>query len=176
MASLRQWIEGDQLGTDLGKIVRDINGDGQVELVIPTTLISYSNGSTITWPTVYRLEKGKYVEASRDFSGFYEDEVIPKLQERINQYQAKPGVGTLDAVAGLTMVQDKILRVLGRDPAAGLQQAYEWMSSDDPMLLQDAAATFQSIGGHEREMRAAQEAQMRAEAREHARASSAGKS
>jgi hypothetical protein len=50
------------------------------------------------------------------------------------------------------------------------------MNSDDPILLQDAAATFQSIGGHEREMRAAQEAQIRAEAREHARVSSGGKS
>jgi hypothetical protein len=175
-ASLRQWIEGDQLGTDLGKIVRDIDGDGEIELVIPTTLVSYGTGATITWPAVYRLEKGKYVEASRDFPGFYEDEVMPKLQERINQYQGKPGVGTPDAVAGLTMVQDKILRVLGRDPTAGLQRVYEWMNSDDPILLQDAAATFQSVGGHEREMRAASDAQIRAEAREHAHASAGGKS
>jgi hypothetical protein len=50
------------------------------------------------------------------------------------------------------------------------------MNSDDPILLQDAAATFQSVGGHEREMRAASDAQIRAEAREHAHASAGGKS
>jgi hypothetical protein len=56
------------------------------------------------------------------------------------------------------MERDKILRVLGRDPAAGLRQAYQWMNSDDPQVLQCAIATFADIGGHERELRAANQA------------------
>jgi len=66
------------------------------------------------------------------------------------------------------MERDKILRTLGRDPTAGLQQAYQWMNSDDPRLLQAAGATFQDIGGHEQEKHAASEAWMRALDREKA--------
>ncbi len=36
-------------------------------------------------------------------------------------------------LAALTMCRDKILRVLGRDPNAGLAQAHEWMTSADPV-------------------------------------------
>jgi hypothetical protein len=45
--------------------------------------------------------------------------------------------------------------MLGRNPTAGLQQAYQWMSTDDPYLLLDAAETFKDIGGHQREANAA---------------------
>ncbi len=60
------------------------------------------------------------------------------------------------------MVRDKILRALGRNPTAGLQQAYEWMHSDDPDLLQDAAVTFKEIGGHDKELSAASASYTRA--------------
>lgn len=60
------------------------------------------------------------------------------------------------------MERDKILRVLGRDPTAGLNQAYQWLNSDDPYLLQDAEVTFKEVGGHEAEMRTAQAKRTRA--------------
>jgi hypothetical protein len=47
------------------------------------------------------------------------------------------------------MARDKILRVFGRDPIAGLAQAREWMASSDPVLVDDAKAVFEDIGGHE---------------------------
>jgi hypothetical protein len=50
---------------------------------------------------------------------------------------------------------DKILRVIGRYPEAGLPQAREWMNSSDPALVQDAATVFTDIGGHEADLRAA---------------------
>jgi hypothetical protein len=69
---LIQWIEGDQIPSDLGKVVRDLNGDGKDEFIIPITLVSYTTASTITWPAVYRLANGKYVEDSSDFADYYD--------------------------------------------------------------------------------------------------------
>ena len=60
------------------------------------------------------------------------------------------------------MQRDKILRVLGRNPNAGLGQAREWVKSDDPELMQDAAEAFKDIGGHQQEYRAAESALDRA--------------
>jgi len=167
---VQQWIEGDGIGTDISKAVKDLNGDGKHELIIPKLLISYSTAETFTWPAIYRLANGKYVEASRDFPAFYDKEVLPGLEKQIGEAQTKTAAGLQpqEIMAVLTIERDKILRTLGRDPTAGLQQAYQWMNSDDPRLLQAAGATFQDIGGHEQEKHAASEAWMRALDREKA--------
>ena len=135
---------------DLSAAVRDLNGDGKDELIVQKLLIQYDCASTVVWPAVYRLENGKYVEVSRDFPEYYDNEVLPVLERRIGKYRAEGETGQLAAEA--EMMRDKILRVLGRDPAAGLRQAREWMSSDDPDLLRDAGITFQQIGGHQKEL------------------------
>ena len=147
---------------DLHKVIRDLNGDGKDELIIPTVLVQYSTAGTFTWPVVYRLENRKYVEASRDFPGFYDDQVLPSLEKQIGDYQSKQEPGNQEMAAALIFERDKILRMLGRNPTAGLQQAYHWMNTDDPYLLQNAAATFKEIGGHQAELRAAAEARDRA--------------
>ncbi len=154
-----QEIKGWEL-RDLKKVVRDLNRNGQKELIVPTLLISYSTAETFTWPAVYRLKKGKYVEASRDFSTYYDDEVLPQIDREISGSSAKtiPGLDEPETQAVATLERDQILRVTGRNPTAGLQQAYQWMNSEDPKLLQDAAATFQSIPGHEHEARSASDA------------------
>ena len=156
---------------NLGKVIQDLDGDGKDELIIPTMLAEFSADDGISWPMVYRLNKGQYVEASRDFPDFYEKEVLPGLDEQIAKLQGGSAVEshnkTMRAVL-LKMERNKILRAIGRDPTAGLQDAREWMKSDDPEVLQAAGATFQSIGGHEDEMHAAIEAQQRALQRERA--------
>src|SRR6266481_5756990 len=68
---------------NLRTVIRDLNGDGKNELVIPTELVSHSSAEAAIWPAVYRLEKGKYMEASGDFPSFYKDEVLPKLKDKI---------------------------------------------------------------------------------------------
>ena len=142
---------------DLQDVIRDLNRNGQDEFIIPTVLESFSTADTITWPAVYRLEKGKYVEASRDFSGYYDSDVLPHLDREIQSLQSEKSAGSApqEELAAPIMVRNKILRVLGREPTAGLQQAYEWMKTDDPKLLLDAAATLKDIGGHDEELSAA---------------------
>lgn len=156
---LQQWIRGDGIGSDIAKIVRDVNSDGKAELIIPARLLSYSTAETYAWPSVYKLEDGKYVESSRDFPDFYDNEILPRLQKQIDY--SGGGASGIPVV----MERDKILRVLGRDPSAGLEQARQWMTSNDPRVLQAAAATFQDIGGHDKELRTATDAWKRASVR-----------
>jgi hypothetical protein len=137
----------------LEKIIVDIDGNGKDELIIPTHLISYSTADTYSWPAVYRLKNGEYVEDSRDFAAYYDGKVLPGLNKQISDLEAKDTTksSSQEKIAELEMERDKILRVIGREPTAGLQQAYQWMNSSDPKLLHDAAATFQDIGGHKSE-------------------------
>jgi hypothetical protein len=157
----------------------DLNRDGKEELVLLEFLDSGVDDRRFvpnaTWPTVYRLRGGQYVEASHEFSDYYENEFLPKLDKEISQAlrdirdvaarKAKPppGIGPNDDSwqtptrrwGALIMSRDKILRFLGRDPTAGLAQAREWMASPDPVLVDNARIVFHDIGGHEDEVRAA---------------------
>lgn len=145
-----QEIRGWQL-EKLGGVVRDLDGDGKNELIIPSQLASDTYrgaGAVPVWPAVYRLENGHYVEASRDFPDFYDNEILPELEKQISKARAG------QTRAWLIMERDKILRMLGRNPTAGLQEAYQWIHSDDPEVRQDAAVVFGDLGGHEHELRA----------------------
>ena len=153
---------------ELSKTMRDLNGDGKKELVLSQNVVENEGDLKFLWPVVYRLENGKYVEASRDFPKFYDEEVLPTLDKEIAEDQ-RPDTNDPENLAGLLMERFKILRVLGRDPTAGLKEAYGWMKSNDPDLLQDAAVTFSEIDGYEADARAADEARSRARCRENPR-------
>ncbi len=164
----------------LKAMIHDLNGDGVDELIVPAAVGQEGawtpTASEPLWPAIYRPVNGKYiekmrdfpntsrtksievstryVEASRDFSNYYDTKFLPVLDQTIAMLRQKAaqGDGNPGALARFTIVKDKILRVLGRDPTAGLNQAYQWMNSDDPEVLQCALATFYDIGGHEKEV------------------------
>jgi hypothetical protein len=142
-------------GGDLKDTIRDLNGDGKKELIL-NAYVDGANYEGITpepvWPQVYRLENGKYVEASRDFPNFYDNEVLPDLDKEIIKEQ---GDGDQETAATRIMGKDKILRVLGRNPVAGVDHAREWMNSDNMHVVLDAVRTFRDIGGHEEDVHAA---------------------
>jgi hypothetical protein len=143
-----------------------VNGDGVPE-VISLASLSHDPPPQRTrfipggvWPQVYRLRDGKYVEASRDFPGLYDKTVFPLINKAIAKAPEEQSPARY--LAALTMCRDKILRVLGRDPNAGLAKAREWMSSPDPVLVDDARVVFIDIGGHDDEANAAKLATERA--------------
>lgn len=179
-----QELEGWSSPGGLKTMLQDLNGDGVNELVIPTDIRLGVTWIPVTaapvWPAVYRPKAGKwvepvcglpgvrpephsvalstkYVEASRDFPNYYDTQVLPKLDQTISMLQQKAAQGDENpgALAHFVVVRDKILRVLGRDPTAGLSQAYQWMNSDDPGVLQCAIVTFKDIAGHEQDAKAA---------------------
>jgi hypothetical protein len=71
---------------DLQDTIRDLNGDGKKELILHAYVGSATDwgaSPSPTYPQVYRLEDGKYVEASRDFPNFYDDDVLPEVGKEI---------------------------------------------------------------------------------------------
>jgi hypothetical protein len=110
---LVQNIEG---WADLNTAIRDLNGDGKDELIVQKPLVEYNCASIVTWPAVYRLENGKYVEASKEFPSYYDDEALPAINSEIERLEAKGETPNQVGVFSLIVVRDKILRVLGRDP------------------------------------------------------------
>ena len=172
-----------------GPDIVDANGDGLTEVIElddldhhpPPQRTKFIPGGT--WPRVFRLRDGKYVEASRDFAAFYDKTIFPLIDKAIAKAQqdfkdaqtstVDPNLDLNDSridirtpldrtLAGITMCRDKILRVLGRDPNAGLAQARVWMTSADPVMVDNARVVFQDIGGHDDEVRAAKVATDRA--------------
>ena len=171
-----------------GPDIVDANGDGVPEVIElddldyhpPPHRTKFIPGGM--WPRIFRLRDGKYVEASRDFAPFYDKTIFPMIDKAMAQarqdikdvaaQKAKPG-SNIDpnddywqlptrTLAGVIMCRDKILRVLGRDPNAGLAQAREWMSNPDPVMVDNARVVFQDIGGHDEDVRAARVATDRA--------------
>lgn len=138
--------------------VRDLDEDGEYELILYSYLDSdgYRGTTPVAmWPQVYRLKDGNYVPSSRDFPRFYDDEVLPQLDNEIKLDQAQhwpSGSPAADNTEILQMQRDKILRVLGRDPTAGSQLAREWVRSTNPETVGRAAVVFADMGyQHERE-------------------------
>ena len=145
------------------KAIRDLDRDGRDEIVLYESLdpTGFRGGlATPMWPQVYRLHDGEYVDASSDFPEFYTDEVLPPLEQEIAKARRSlpPGSEGETNAAVLEMQRDKILRVLGRDPTAGLAEARGWARSQDPDMIENARAVFLDIGGHDEEARAAQQA------------------
>jgi hypothetical protein len=120
----RDWIEGAELPS-LDKIVRDLDGDGRHELVVPSAIDRHDPRSFATgwpsrvWPKVYKLQNGHYVDASRKYAKFYDGEVLPVLNSKIDE--ARDAVARdpeaqapQRQLAAAQMSRDKILQLLGR--------------------------------------------------------------
>jgi hypothetical protein len=122
----------------------------------------------VEWPAVYRLQNGKYVEASPEFPGFYDETVLPLISKAMDEKRNEMATRAAEKkkhapffagdedeyfeepsryLAALIMCKDKILRVLGRDPNAGLAQAREWLTSSDPVLVDDARMVSRILPG-----------------------------
>ncbi len=182
--------EYDGGGGDPAQIVKDLNGDGKKELILGATLDSEartpSNSTPVAyWPQVYRLESGRYVEASHNFPRYYDTEILPEVEKRVSEMREEvakfqsepmptPGLTPGDQyrvnvmrflparrLAEAVMTRDKILRVLGRDPNTGVAKAREWAKSPDPELVNDAVVVFEDMGGHEQDYQAAKSALFR---------------
>ncbi len=187
-----------------GPYMADLDKDGKTELINQEGLDVHPGGGNhgsrrsrpkenfvrgksiphVEWPAVYRLQKGKYVEASPEFPGFYDKTVLPLVDKAMAEKRDEIATRAAEKkkhapffasgedeyfeepsryLAVLIMCRDKILRVLGRDPNAGLAQAREWLTSSDPVLVDEARMVFEDIGGHEQAAEQAHDATMRAQ-------------
>jgi hypothetical protein len=89
-------IDGDGIalngnrGLETPKLIQDLDGDGKYELVVPQEWGSTRATSAVISLKVYRLSNGSYIEASRDFPKFYDTQVLPGLEDEINQAKHEP--------------------------------------------------------------------------------------
>jgi len=77
-------------GEDPARTIADLNGDGKKELILYGNLDSDARTRSLpapvaTWPQVYRLQNGAWVEASRDFPRFYDTQILPQLEKDLSK-------------------------------------------------------------------------------------------
>jgi hypothetical protein len=150
-----QWFPEETAIGRLSTVIRDLDDDGRKELIVPTLYPSGAYGAVsvgTAWPAVYKLKNGVYVEASKEFGRFYDNDVLPGLAKDIAEERAKAGTSASYSpkLISQTLERDKILRALGRDQTAGLDEAREWARSEDPNLARAGAAVLREINGNAR--------------------------
>ena len=80
----------ESVDDDLTHAIRDLNGDGKKELIVYSVLYGRTRVDPLgELPSVYRLQGGQYVEASRDFPNFFDEEILPAMEKEIAALQKK---------------------------------------------------------------------------------------
>ncbi len=95
-------------GEDVSKLTKDINGDGQLELVINMLIGGYQGGTHcgLEWPVVFAWTGSSYADVSSQFKGFYRQALqtltqqpaaasvsTPGSQPQIETFQSQPSDG-----------------------------------------------------------------------------------
>ena len=107
-------------GEDVSKLPKDINGDGQLELVVNMLVGGYQGGTHcgLEWPVVFAWTGSSYADVSSQFKGFYRQTLqtltqqpapasasTPGSQPQIETFQSQPS----DAAGGIN-VQARLIR------------------------------------------------------------------
>ena len=75
----------------LESTLKDLDGDGRYELVVPTLLEEYEGARPLaTLEEVYVFNGQQYVKASGRFPQFYSEVVLPRLQRELAKLEATP--------------------------------------------------------------------------------------
>lgn len=133
---------------DVNDVARDLNKNGNNELVIPSGLSEYAGARcTGAWDRIYSLQSGALVDRSAAFRDFYRERLV-SLRADMQQVQAKKPHDYYDADRAicLQMESDKIKRFLGILPNAGESKAIVWIKSGDDYLRSKGFAVLADIG------------------------------
>jgi hypothetical protein len=142
---ITQSIDIDGYGYEgpLADKIRDLDGDGKKELLVNSGFeIGRTMAETplIQWPKVYRWQDGRYIEASSDFTTFYDKEVLSPLEERIAAVQRKVDSESEAVASGETV----------RNEYHTLQEIESHMSPEQARAVDDLEqlALAQSLRDH----------------------------
>ena len=116
-----------------GPVVRDVNGDGEADLVVPAAVSDYESDRqcVATVPLVYRCGAERCVDASGAAPAFYAA-FRARLAARVRELEASPDApGQADRPC-LAMAAAKAERLQGANPRAGWTLAAQWMDDADP--------------------------------------------
>ena len=130
--------------------IRDLNGDGNVELIVRTEYASGSGQNLVPWSVVLGWSGDQFVDVSDRFPEVYEaqlsatqDEVL-RLDARAN---LNPTPLNIEQLAGKQMILDRLLRVTSRDVDAPIRRAERWVTSANPVLREFAVRVFETFPG-----------------------------
>jgi hypothetical protein len=136
----------------LAGIVSDLNSDGKMELILPQELTPYLGSRPMaTWRAVYTLDSNlRYRKRSERFKEFYDTHELPRIAAEIDRNTTNAGLQSRSAMSDRLLVlqieRDKIHRILGDDPEAGLATALECSTSGDPTRRLLAVGVLADIG------------------------------
>ena len=138
------WVAS--LDSAQGPVVRDVNGDGEADLVVPAAVSDYESDRqcVATVPLVYRCGAERCVDASGAAAAFYAV-FRERLAARVRALEASPGAAGRDELACLAMAAAKAERLQGGNTRAGLDLAVRWMGDADPAHRRKAAWILSDI-------------------------------
>lgn len=122
-----------------GPVVRDVNGDGEADLVVPGAVSDYENDRlcVATVPFVYRCGAERCVDASGAAPAFYAA-FRQRLAARMRELEAASVGAGRDELSCLALAAAKAERLQGGNPRAGLRLAEQWMDDADPVRRRKA--------------------------------------
>ena len=131
---------------DVHDIVQDINNDGKKELVIRVKDSDAISGDSCVafWTRVYGLQSGAIVDKSAEFMNLYRER-LDALNREIPRAEEEDRVNSGDSAICLQMEAHKIERFLGISPDAGVDQALDWIKSNNPELRLKGADVLADI-------------------------------
>ena len=141
---------------DVNEVVRDINGDGKLDLVFYNQFTDYEGAAcAATWPVIYGWDGSKYANLSSQprFRAFYQQEIKSLRREiadtRRIESSEKDRNGrrpSSDEARCAEASITKIQRFLGAGPDTGMADAIRWANSSDRLEREFAAGVLSDIG------------------------------
>jgi hypothetical protein len=130
----------------LDGVVQDLDADGRSELLLRQGLTPYLGARPMaSWTAVFRFSGHQLVDQSAMFPHYYETR-ISRLDHELAALG--PSVSADPYHRGvLTIERDKLLRLLGLSPNAGLDSALRWARSEDPVYRVFAVAILSELDG-----------------------------
>jgi hypothetical protein len=138
----------------LDNVVRDLDHNSALELVVPTEWARATGSHRVIWPKVYELSDGKLIDVSERYPAVYEP-LIAEGQTQISRLEAalaaapNGGARTINEehIAGVQMIVDRAMRLTGRDPEAPARRAEEWIRSSTPQIKEFALLAIAASPG-----------------------------
>jgi len=141
---------------DVNRVIRDINGDGQLELVFYNQFTDYEGAAcAAAWPVIYGWDGRRYANLSAQprFRPFYEQEIKTLQQEVANtrrtesmdKDRSRRRLSSDSARCAEASIA-KIQRFLGAPPNTGLADAIRWAKNRDRLEREFAAGVLSDIG------------------------------
>lgn len=107
-------LVGFDVPADLNQMLRDLDGDGTYEIVMPQQLGGEraSGGPRLPAeiPEVFAWKDGNYANVSARYPAFYRDEVLPRLERQLQKLEALPGPEDPSNGADRRADREKVMR------------------------------------------------------------------